>query len=84
MARMFRQSTLNAMCEGSGNVIALDILPMEEIPGALVLQMDFSLPEAPDLLKQHLKGPVDVVLSDMAPSSTGHRQTDHIRQIFQR
>jgi 23S rRNA (uridine2552-2'-O)-methyltransferase len=65
----------------TSQVIALDILPMEEILGALVLQMDFSLPEAPDLLKQHLKGPVDVVLSDMAPASTGHRQTDHIRII---
>lgn len=62
-------------------VVALDINPMEPISGATVLEMDFSLPEAPDTLFQHLSGPVDVVLSDMAPPAMGHKQTDHLRIV---
>ena len=62
-------------------VVALDINPMEAMAGATVLEMDFSLPEAPDELFKHLSGPVDVVLSDMAPPTMGHKQTDHLRIV---
>ena len=62
-----------------GKLVALDILPMDPLPGVEVLHLDFLLEEAPDLLKKALNGPADLVLSDMAPSTTGHPATDHIR-----
>ena len=64
-----------------GQVVGIDILPVEPIAGADILELDFMAPEAPDQLKALLGGPVDVVLSDMAASSTGHSKTDHIRVI---
>lgn len=64
-----------------GKVIALDILPMDEIPGASVLKGDFTERETLDLLKQHISGPVNAVLSDMAPSTIGHKATDHLQII---
>ena len=65
-----------------GQVVGLDILPLDPIPGAELLLADFTEAEAPELLKSKLGGPVDVVLSDMAASSTGHRNTDHIRIVM--
>ena len=65
-----------------GQVVGLDILPLDPIPGAELLLADFTEAEAPELLKAKLGGPVDVVLSDMAASSTGHRKTDHIRIVM--
>jgi 23S rRNA (uridine2552-2'-O)-methyltransferase len=66
--------------EGSrGRVIALDILDMKPISGVEFLQLDFLDASAPDRLKAMLGGKADVVLSDMAANSTGHRQTDHLR-----
>lgn len=62
-------------------VTAIDILEMDPISGAQVVQMDFMDSEAPSQLTQLLKGKVDVVLSDMAPATTGHRKTDHLRII---
>lgn len=64
---------------GAGNVFAVDILPMDPVPGAEALQLDFLAPDAPERLRAFLGGPVDVVLSDMAASATGHRRTDHLR-----
>jgi 23S rRNA (uridine2552-2'-O)-methyltransferase len=65
-----------------GQVVGLDILPLDPIPGAELLLADFTEASAPDLLKATLGGPVDVVLSDMAASSTGHKKTDHIRIVM--
>ena len=62
-----------------GRVVAVDILAMEPIPGVEFKQLDFLDPRAPDEIKAMLGGPADVVLSDMAPNATGHRQTDHLR-----
>jgi 23S rRNA (uridine2552-2'-O)-methyltransferase len=67
---------------GKGRVIALDILDLKPINGVDFLQLDFLDPSAPDRLKAMLGGgaeKVDVVLSDMAANTTGHRQTDHLR-----
>jgi 23S rRNA (uridine2552-2'-O)-methyltransferase len=51
------------------------------VPGAQILQMDFTDPAcAPELLRR-LGGAPDLVLSDMAPNTTGHRQTDHLRIV---
>ena len=62
-----------------GKIAAIDILPMEPVSGADILHLDFLADEAPDRLKKLLKGKADLVLSDMAPSTTGHSKTDHIR-----
>ncbi len=65
--------------EGRGKVVAIDILEMDPIPGVDVLHLDFLDDGAPDRLREALGGPADVVLSDMAPPTTGHKQTDHLR-----
>jgi 23S rRNA (uridine2552-2'-O)-methyltransferase len=64
-----------------GKLVALDILPIEPIAGAEILQMDFFADDAPEKLKALLNGPADLVLSDLAPNTTGHAGTDHIRVI---
>jgi len=63
----------------NGHVIGIDLQEVEEIPGATLLVGDFMDNDAPDRLKEVIGGPVDVVLSDMAASASGHPQTDHIR-----
>ena len=60
-------------------VVAMDILPMDPIAGAEVLQLDMLARETPARLKDALGGPADLVLTDMAAPTTGHRATDHIR-----
>ena len=68
------------LLDASGKVIGIDLLPVDPIPGADLIQMDFMSDEAPDVLKRLLDGRLaNVVLSDMAASSTGHSQTDHIK-----
>lgn len=64
-----------------GKVVAADILEMEPIPGVDILQLDMLDEHAPDLLKAALGGEADVVLTDMAAPTTGHRMTDHIRTL---
>jgi len=62
-------------------VVAADVLEMEEIPGVVFFQADLTDPDVPAMLKQALDGPADIVLTDMAAPTTGHRATDHIRTI---
>jgi 23S rRNA (uridine2552-2'-O)-methyltransferase len=62
-----------------GRVVAIDLLDMPAIPGVEFLQLDFLHASAPDRLRVLLDGPADVVLSDMAGNTTGHRKTDHLR-----
>jgi len=64
---------------GKGRVIGIDVLPMDPIPGASILHMDFLAATAPAAIKSALDGPADVVLSDMAAPTTGHGATDHRR-----
>jgi len=65
--------------KGGGQVVGIDITPVDPIAGATVLAGDFMADDAPDRLKELMEGPVDVVLSDMAAPATGHPQTDHLR-----
>lgn len=65
--------------KGGGQVVGIDITPVDPIAGATVLTGDFMADDAPDRLKELMEGPVDVVLSDMAAPATGHPQTDHLR-----
>lgn len=62
-----------------GRVIGLDLLEVEPIAGAELHVLDFMEPGADDQVKEWLGGPADVVMSDMAAWSTGHKQTDHLR-----
>jgi 23S rRNA (uridine2552-2'-O)-methyltransferase len=67
--------------KGGGYVVGIDILPYDPIPGAVTMTHDFLADDAPDLLKQAMGGPADLVLSDMAAPATGHPSTDHLRII---
>lgn len=61
-------------------VVGLDLLEMDTLPGAKTIQLDFTDDSAPDVLKEMLEGhKADVVLSDMAPNTTGMRDVDHLR-----
>ena len=64
---------------GGGVVVGIDVTPVEPIAGATVLAKDFYDDDAPGVLTKLLAGQADVVLSDMAASSTGDPQTDHLR-----
>ncbi|HEY0901309.1 MAG TPA: RlmE family RNA methyltransferase, partial [Micavibrio sp.] len=68
-----------ALQRGAGKVIGLDLLPIDPLPGVTFLQMDFMNDDAPEALIMAMGSGADVVLSDMAPNTMGHRQTDHIR-----
>jgi 23S rRNA (uridine2552-2'-O)-methyltransferase len=68
--------------DGQGQVVAIDLLPVDPIPGVASLELDFMDPAAPGRLKAMLRdGRADVVLSDMAAQGTGHARTDHLRIV---
>ena len=60
-------------------VVALDLLAMDPVPGATLLQGDFQDAAAEQAVLAALDGQADLVLSDMAPNTTGHGATDHLR-----
>src|ERR671937_1197650 len=64
-----------------GKVIAIDLLEMGEIPGVTFAQLDFLDADAPDKLLAMMGGRADVVMSDMAANTTGHRKTDQLRIV---
>ena len=68
-----------AIQRGARSVIGLDLLAIDEIAGATLLQGDFHDPEMPSRLAELLGGQADIVLSDMAPNTSGHAPTDHLR-----
>jgi 23S rRNA (uridine2552-2'-O)-methyltransferase len=63
------------------SVVGIDLLPTDPLDGVTILQMDFMDEKAPELLKDALGGPADLVLSDMAANTVGHPQTDHLRTM---
>lgn len=67
--------------QSGAKIVGIDILEMEAIGGADLIQMDFLDEKAPAILKEMLSGPADLVLSDMAAPTTGHKQTDHLRTM---
>ena len=62
-----------------GAVVGIDLLEVEPVPGATILQMDFLEEGAEERLIEELGGNPDVVMSDMAANTTGHKQTDHLK-----
>lgn len=70
-----------AVSKGARRVLGLDLLPMDPVHGAEFLQGDFNDPDMPARLEAMLGGKVDLVLSDIAPNTTGHTATDHLRIV---
>ena len=62
-------------------VVGIDLLEVEPLDGVTLLQMDFMADAAPAALTEALGGPPDLVLSDMAANTVGHKQTDHLRTM---
>ena len=64
-----------------GTVLGVDLQEVEPIAGAEIHQLDFLSDDADLKVKEWLGGPANVVMSDMAASSSGHKQTDHLRIV---
>ncbi len=64
-----------------GRIIGIDLQEVEPIAGAEIHQLDFLEEGADEKVKEWLGGKADVVMSDMAAASSGHKQTDHLRII---
>ena len=62
-------------------MVGVDLLPVDAIPGATLIQADFTEVGVDDQLIAELGGLPDLVLSDMAHNTIGHRQTDHLKII---
>ncbi|TCS65588.1 RlmE family RNA methyltransferase [Primorskyibacter sedentarius] len=76
---------VNALGERTGKavgfVLGIDLQEVETIPGAEIHVLDFLDEGADEQVREWLGGTADVVMSDMAASSSGHKQTDHLRII---
>ena len=66
---------------GKGRVVGIDLLEIEPMPGVEFIQLDFLDESAPQRLIDLLGGPADLVMSDMAANTTGHKKTDHLRIV---
>lgn len=62
-------------------IVGIDLLPVDPIDGVELMQMDFMLDAAPDLLIETLGAAPDLVMSDMAANTTGHTPTDALRTM---
>ena len=62
-------------------VVGIDLLEVEPIDGVTIFQMDFMDDDAPRVLEEALGGKADLVMSDMAANTVGHKQTDHLRTM---
>jgi len=65
----------------AARVVGIDLLPTDAIEGVVLFQLDFMADEAPAVLADALEGAPDLVLSDMAANTVGHKQTDHLRTM---
>jgi len=68
-----------AVKRGASAVVGVDLLPVGLVPGADIIEGDFTADGMEAELLARLGGAPDLVLSDMAPNTVGHRQTDHLR-----
>ena len=67
--------------KADGTVLGVDLQEVEPVAGAEIHQLDFLTDDADLKVKEWLGGPANVVMSDMAASSSGHKQTDHLRIV---
>ena len=70
-----------AMERGAARVAGVDLLPVDPIAGVDILEGDFTEPGCGARLVELIGGAPDLILSDMAPNTTGHRKTDHLRIV---
>jgi 23S rRNA (uridine2552-2'-O)-methyltransferase len=70
-----------AIERGVTSIVGVDLLPVDPLPPAHILEMDFTDPACGPKLIELLGGPPDLVLSDMAPNTVGHKRTDHLRIV---
>ena len=70
-----------AVQRGAARVVGVDLLAVDPVAGAAMLQGDFTEPAVQERLIAELGGKADLVLSDMAPNTTGHGATDHLRIV---
>lgn len=70
-----------AIERGVTQIVGVDLLAVDPLPPAKILQMDFTDPECGPELIRLLGGAPDLVMSDIAPNTVGHRQTDHLRIV---
>ncbi len=70
-----------ALKRGASRVIGIDILPVEPVGVAEIIQMDFMDDNAPDTLIEMLGVEPDLVMSDLAANTTGHKNTDHLKTV---
>jgi 23S rRNA (uridine2552-2'-O)-methyltransferase len=66
---------------GAGTVVGIDLLPVVPLSSATIVQGDFTEAGCGERLAALLGGAPDLILSDMAPNTMGHRQTDHLRIV---
>lgn len=65
----------------TAKIVGIDLLPTDPIDGVTIFEMDFLDDAAPDKLRDALDGEADLVMSDMAANTVGHKQTDHLRTM---
>ncbi len=65
----------------NASIVGIDLLEVEPIEGVTIFQMDFMEDDAQIALEKALNGKADLVLSDMAANTVGHKQTDHLRTM---
>lgn len=68
-----------SLARGAGKVVGVDLLPIEPLAGAAILQGDVTDEAVAERVRAALGGPPDLVLADMAANTTGHARTDQIR-----
>lgn len=70
-----------AVQRGAAEVVGIDLLPLDPLEGAHIIEGDINNPGDVARMMAGLSGPPDLVLSDMAANTTGHKQTDHLRTV---
>lgn len=70
-----------ALKRGAKRVVGIDILPVDMVAGANLIEYDFMEEDAPEKIRSYLDASPDVVLSDLAANTTGHKQTDHLKTV---
>lgn len=67
--------------KGASRVVGIDLLPVDPVPGITIFQADIYEPGMTDKLMAALGDKPNLVLSDMAANTVGHKQTDHVRTV---
>jgi 23S rRNA (uridine2552-2'-O)-methyltransferase len=70
-----------ALERGASRVVGIDLLPVDIVAGADLIEMDFMDDTAPNVLMDMLGEAPDMVMSDLAANTTGHRKTDHLKTV---